>query len=272
VKAPPQPTQPKTQPKQQGSASPDNVAGIALQVKSGSEALEIREASVGDTKYQMECPAKGKPIVMTLTNKSDKKLGVVLKVAGKNTIMQQGDESILCRKWVIPAGKTFEIKGFYTTEKNHLPFTALDGEAAKKAIEQLGDKAQFIQVDVFDDVEGSKPEMTITRGLPQVKDRSARKTYNQLREELLKQSRLKRTRSRDGESVIAPASDDELKENPELKVVDFAPNPLQLGSLTVRITPREAKPQQGGQPKDQPKGGQPKEQGKDQGKAQGEQP
>jgi hypothetical protein len=249
------PDQKVEQPKQpqQLQASPDNISGIALQIKSGTDAVEVKADSAADSKYQIECPAKGKPIVMSLTNKSDKQMAVVLKVAGMNTIFQEKDESVRCRKWVIPAGKTFDIKGFYQEkEAKHQPFAVLEGEDAQKAIADLGDKALFIQVDVFEDKEGTQPDMTITRGLSKARDRAGRADYSTLRTELLKQSGLKRTMVK-GRSVIVPDTGEGVA-NPGLKEVDFAKNPLQVGSLTIRVAPREARqPDQPDQPKrDQP--------------------
>jgi len=259
--------------KPQVTASPDNLAGIEVKVKSGDDTVEIKQAG---SEFQLECPAKGKPIAILLTNKTDKKLGVVLKVAGMSTIGQEKDESVLCRKWVIPAGKTYTVRGFYLAPDyaKYLPFTALDGDAAIKAKADLGDKAQFVQVDVFDNVEGDKEDKLISkasaRGLPRVKDRSARATYPELRNELLKQAGLKKARSKDGESIIVPADEKDAVTTTPPKEDDFAKNPLQLGSLTVRVAPREVlleetKKQQG--EKDPPQKEQP-----DKGQPQKEQP
>src|SRR5207302_1731105 len=135
-------------------------------------------------------------------------------------------------KWVIPAGKSFDIKGFYVGEKfdRHLPFTILDGEEAVRAVEQLGEKAHYVQLDVFENLPGPEQKMTISaRGLPEPLDRAARKSYAALSEELLKASSLKRARGPDGGELIVAAEPRAALPNPALTVVTFEKNPLLIG-------------------------------------------
>ena len=62
-----------------------------------------------------------------------------------------------------------------------------------------------------------------------------------LRDALLKQSRLKKEKFK-GREVIVPADDKDLVGTEKPQVVDFARNPLPLGALTVRVAPREDLP------------------------------
>jgi hypothetical protein len=222
------------QPKAQPSAFPTDVAGIEMKILSGKDAVKLDQAG---TQWSLECPPKGKPITITLTNKSPKQLGVVLKVAGMNTIGQDKKESVLGRKWVIPAGETFTIEGYHVGEKfeNLKPFAVLDSEDADRKIEELGEKAQTIEVDVFDAVAVKKPALTISRGLPPQAKGQPAPTFTQLRDEVLKQSNLSRVRSKDGKWVIA--DDKDTKPGPELKEVDFPKNPACIGSLQLRVMP-----------------------------------
>jgi len=219
--------------KPQPSAFPKDVAGIEVKILSGKDAVEMKQAG---TQWGLECPPKGKPISITLTNTTTKQLGVVLKVAGMNTIGQQKLESVQCRKWVIPAGETYTIEGYHVGEKfeNLKPFAVHSGAEADAKVTELGEKAETIEVDVFDAVAiATKRPMTISRGLPPRPKAQPAPTYNQLRDEILRQSNLTRVRSKDGKWVIA--DDETTVKGTELKEVDFPKNPTNIGSLKLQV-------------------------------------
>jgi hypothetical protein len=107
--------QEKPRKSQPGQASPASIAGIELKMMVDGKEWDIREAGAGGDgpRWQLECPPPGKKIVFLLKNTSSKRLGVVVKLNGVSTVNQQTEASEGCRKWVIPAGKTYDIDGFY---------------------------------------------------------------------------------------------------------------------------------------------------------------
>jgi hypothetical protein len=239
-------------PKQQGQASPKNIGGIEFSVQVGGEERTISEGGSGDARFEMLCPPRGKQILMKLKNNSDKTLAVVLKVAGKNTIDLQTEDADKCRKWVLKPGEEFKILGYYSGEKAESvdPFAVFDGEEAKKAIEELGDKAQFIQIDVFSEettIQENDKRVT-PRSLPPAVAREARKHYSTYRDKLRKAYGLGLVRGRDGEMVLGPSAEGRkaVKESEVVELKSLAP----IGSLTIKVTPTPS--QQKPQPKPNP--------------------
>jgi hypothetical protein len=55
-------------------------------------------------------------VEVRLTNVSGQRVGVLLKVAGRNTFGEQIDEGGRCRRWVLEPGKEQLVKGYYAGE------------------------------------------------------------------------------------------------------------------------------------------------------------
>lgn len=100
--------------------SPANIAGVKVQMMVDDKAREISKSPTqgAGPGWQVESPKPGQKIYFALTNTTDKRLGVVLKLNGVSTVDQQKDPSDGCRKWVIPPGKTFKIRGFYMVKND----------------------------------------------------------------------------------------------------------------------------------------------------------
>jgi hypothetical protein len=235
----PEKPRPDVKPGQEGRITPDDIAGIKFEMTVARKPVAIAE-NPGDARYQVSCPEKGQPMVIYLTNTTDKTLGVVLKVAGLNTLDQETDDSINCRKWVIAPGKRFDIRGFYSGEKadKRVPFGVLDGEAARKISSQVGERAQFIQVDVFRESTGSNPKLISARGMNPVARNLARTSHAALYRQLMGSSGLVKRRGPGGETIIGPAASGE-KDAPPSEVVDFR-GPVLIGSLAIRVVPGDA--------------------------------
>ena len=227
-------------------SSPSNVGGIEVKILVGAEAKDqaIRESSSGAAKWEVNSPPSGQPVIVTLKNTSDKKRGVVLKFNGVSTVLEQKDPSDQCRKWVLEAGKTFQIKGFYgkgdgdgdKLDKVKL-FKVLEGEEAKPKIAEFGDKAGLIEVDVFED-SGNGGSADLMVSARKVVRKQSRGSYLTLRSALMKgnfKSKLVNKR----EIIVA---DEAAIEIALIKVVDFAVNPTPVGSLKVKIVPKEPMP------------------------------
>jgi len=170
-----------------------------------------------------------------------------------NTIGQQKETAENCRKWLVPAGKTFVIKGYYVGEdfKSLKKFAVKSKDEAKQTNQQLGDDIDLVEMYVFESVTQPIPvptpdqPLTIsdrgvnTRGIRLDRAIKARVNYLTLRNALLREGRWKRVRGRDGADVIV-ADDTEVKVTPP-DVKEF-PNPVEVKNLKIRIRP--AGPQQ----------------------------
>jgi hypothetical protein len=223
----------KAQPKKPGEtrAEPASVAGVQVQLLVRGEPVAIRRsASQSDAiRWQVDCPPPGSEVAIRLRNTSSKRLAVVLRLNGVSTINEQRDDPEAAAKWVIPAGRSYLIKGFYMVEADGAekrgkaskrgdeggtidegekqkekqkdgeqqikPFSVLSGDAARAAVAELGEKKGLIEVDVFEEGPGGdETEMFISpKGLPPSKEKQARSSYLGLRSALLKSSKLTST-------------------------------------------------------------------------------
>src|SRR5262249_40195316 len=148
------------------TAQPSSVGGIEVQLLADGKPLDIREASEGEgVKWQVTSPAPGQQITFRLKNNSARQLGGVLRLNGGSTIDQEKGDPEKCRKFVINPGKFTSVKGFLMLggegEKGRkaqlLPFKILVGAEAKKAKEEMADKAGLIEVDVFEEGNEEQP-------------------------------------------------------------------------------------------------------------------
>lgn len=138
----------KPQTKTQGEtrAEPRNIGGIAMELLVKGEPVTIREAATqGDAiKWQVDSPAAGSEVAIRLRNTTGKRLAAVLRLNGVSTINEQKDDPENAAKWVIPAGRSYLIRGFYMVET--------EGAAEKrgKAIKRGDDTL------VIDETQGEK--------------------------------------------------------------------------------------------------------------------
>jgi hypothetical protein len=219
------------------------VGGIEVKLLVDGSPQEIRPATKGQTKWEVESPEPGKKITFTLKNNGTRTLGVVLKLNGVSTIGQQKDESDKCRKWVIDPGKTYTIEGFYGSDggkvDNYLPFKVLVGEEARAKREELGDKAGRIEVDVFAQ-DGGAPDdgMKVSpRGLAPAVANRVRGSYARYRSALLNPSKLKlKVVKKFGKRELI-VEGEEKKSIPGLEEVPFD-NPTPVAHLEIQVTPK----------------------------------
>jgi len=258
-----QPSKPQAQPgSQDGPAVPQQAGGIKLKITASDAEVALRPNSSQVGTFEMDCPAKESVIVFHLEDTSDKELGVVLKVAGMNTIGQQKETAENCRKWLIPAGKTYDVKGFYVGEdfKSLKKFAAKTKEEAKATNQQLDDSIDLVEMYVFESVKPTQPTetgppMTIsdrgvnTRGIRGDREVKSRSSYQTLKNGLLREGRFKKTRGRDGAEVIIADDTEVMVTPPDVK--EF-PNPVEVKNLKIRIRPAGKQ-----QPAEQPPAEQP---------------
>jgi len=246
-----QPNKPQQPPgTQDGPAVPQQVGGIKLKITAGDADVALRPNSSQVGTFEMDCPARDSVVVFHLENTSPDELGVVLKVAGMATLGQQKDQAENCRKWLVPAGKTYQIKGFYVGEgfKSLKKFSVKTKEEAKQTNQQLDDSIDLIEMYVFKSIKPDQPPekgepMTISdrgvnsRGIRGDREPKARSAFPLLKNALLRECRLKKSRGRDGAEVIV-ADDTEVPAG-EITEKEF-PNPVEVKNLKIRIRPAGA--------------------------------
>lgn len=254
---------PPDAPKPDTTATPDNVGGVKVRLLAGDEESKFREKATDadGIKWEVESPAPGKKIAFELTNTSDKKVGVVLRLNGMNVINLQKDAPEICGKIILVPGKKQRIPGFIEVveptsralkkpgeeekkpELTVRPFGVLVGDEAAKFRSENADTAGLLEVDVFE--EGAvepDPDLQISpRGLPAGKEKVARETYKGLRTALLQSSGLKTKVVSGGPGVksrelIVPTSVEERKAI-KGRIKDF-PRPALVARIAARIVPR----------------------------------
>jgi len=271
----------KPKQKNDTGASPTDIGGVAVRMLVDDGDAIIREsATQGDSiRWQIESPEAGKKVAFEFTNKTDKKMAVVLRLNGVNVINLQKLEPEFCGKIILNPGKKAVVRGFIEVDEKEQPgerskpkkrdgldddtppkpdtppaggkgkmtirpFQVLVGEDAAKARGELGDKAGLIDIDVFE--AGSKaPDGEVNqRGLPPSKALKARESYKGLKTALLQSSGLKtKMESRGGvkaRELIVPKPESE-REEIGAGVTTF-PNPAFVSRVTIKVIPREAAP------------------------------
>jgi hypothetical protein len=224
-----------------GRVGPTDVGGIKVEMILDGNPVAIDELSAGEARYQVACPNKGQKVVFVLTNSGAEKRGVVLKVAGYNTIDQQTDDSARCRKWILKPGARYQIKGYYFGEKADklTSFDVLDGEAAKKVVDQNGEWASFIQLDVFREDPGfvaDEFKQISARAMKREVAKAARTTHQTLKTQLLKSLGLSvKDRGSDGAPILGP-TEAPRTDTTASKVEEFN-NFQNIASLSIRVVP-----------------------------------
>lgn len=249
---------------QDGPATTQTIGGIALKITASGKEFTPAANSSQQGFYQMECPPRDTEIVMSLTNTTEKELGVVLKVAGFSTVGEQKEAPEQCRKWLVPPmsqapKNVYHIKGFYTGDKFDAlkKFVVMSKDEAKQALQngQQLENIDLIEVYVF----GTNPPvtgdpMTISRGvnargLRGDAAKKSRSSFQTLKHDLLKAGRFTKARGRDGDEVIVPDKDTSTVPPPNEK--DF-PNPVEVKNLKIRIRPAGQSTPTDVQPKPEP--------------------
>jgi len=251
-----QPNKPQNPPgTPDGPATQNSIGGIKFGITAAGKPIDLKQSSSQVDEFEMDCPPKGSEVVFTLQNVSTeeqdkgKKLGVVIKVAGYNTIGMQRETPENCRKWLLAqGGEPYKILGFHVGEKfgSLKKFAIKSKEEAKQTNQQLDDSIDLVEVYVFRSGGSQQPDkMTISdrginsRGLRGDVEVKARSSFGSLKNALLRESRLKKARGRDGAEVIVP--DDTEVKGPELNEEEF-PNPQEIKHLKIRIRPSGQQP------------------------------
>jgi hypothetical protein len=118
-------------------------------------------------------PKAGDSVSFVITNTTQAKIGLVVKVNGESTLNQDTAEDSACQKWIIQAGETRSLQGFYSAPDYKLSrFKVLsDEDSAARMAEWSGGRprAGYIDVTVFtpgvEDPTAAEDEMAFGRTL-----------------------------------------------------------------------------------------------------------
>ncbi len=130
-------------------------------------------------------PKAGDTVSFYVTNTTQNTIGFVVKVNGESTLNQDTAEDAACQKWIVEAGKTVSIKGFYTAPDYKLTrFKVLsDEDSAARMAEWSGGRprAGYIDVTVFSpgvaDPATSDAELAFGRSLRGLKRSHAKEQH-----------------------------------------------------------------------------------------------
>jgi hypothetical protein len=229
------------------------VGGVEFQLLSGDQAVPFKANSSSNNAngYSLESPEPGKEVVFKITNKTDKPLGVDVKLNGTSLFLEQTDEPANCRVWILkPEDKyrSYALKGYYVRngdgEKMKIaPFKVLVGDEAQKwrdGMSQLADKVGTISITVFEEGDQTGSEMLVTaRGVKKSKEKEARADRATLQNDLMKASYLKRDAVK-RELIVADKESMKDVEDGLFKSVDFQRKPVAIGSATINVLPKSA--------------------------------
>jgi hypothetical protein len=225
------------------------VGGVEFQMIAGRDAVSIRPRDGGG--YQLDSPDVGKEITFKISNKTDKTLGVDVKLNGTSLFLEQADEPANCRVFLLKNDdkhRSYSLKGYFTRENDGdkpklSPFKVLVGDDAQKWREsagQLGDKVGTIAVTVFAEGEQSGSEVMVSaRGMRKNLDRAARSSLAALQHNLMKSGRLRRDVQK-RELIVADNEAIQELQDTVFKSEEFKRNPVPVGSATINVMPKSA--------------------------------
>lgn len=204
--------------------SVENLVGVKIFYDNKEQTLK----NVGGT-LRVDEPQKGVKIRFGLENKTNEKLGVVLRINGINTLQMEGPEKQIeeCLRWVLDAKGKYEVDGFWIEKTKKVPFV-VESPGALPNLDPL--KMGLIEVAVF----RQDPEAKVsTRGFTNLRGLASKnvqaKTLDELKLKLLPLSSSKATHK----GIIAGGNAQEVGKLDE-KALD---SPNFAGLLTIRYFP-----------------------------------
>ena len=206
---------------------------------------ETGEAYSSATVLRVPAPVNDKVMKVTfrLTSRTDERVGVVLRLNGRNTIFEQRGDPVSNYKWILEKkGQSITIKGFQKNNDEDQPFKVLSAAESQAAALNYGESAGLIDLIVFRGV--PKPESAVVEGkndptlvalgirgamkLTGQPEASSLKTFKeQLERETVKEAA---DIGREGGIVTKGETSDK---NP-IKTVEFFPSPYPVSSSTIR--------------------------------------
>ena len=234
--------------------SPANVAGMAFAISCDGVKQQVRpltESREGARAplFQVDPVSPGAKVALILTRVGDeeRRLGVVVKVNGLSTFEMDDRDTLQCRKWLYDRsdrGKPDRIEGFWMDDRgeNVLRFKVLTGRESAIRANELGERAGWIDVDVFASGEEPQPEeqmMVSTRGLARGGRRPA--SLAELQKQLMKRNNVRHRESK----VIRKTAGGLIVADPEPAPgaplsTGKLPNPVRLGGISIKYYDRSS--------------------------------
>jgi hypothetical protein len=242
--------QQKQQKGQQGH-NPNNVAGFRFEIYYNNVKQTIRPLSGGQQQaksptFQVDPPPTGARVAMVLTrlDGEGKTLGVVLKVNGLSTYQRDDGDSLACKKWLYDAdraGKPDRFDGFYmdVEGKAMKPFKVLSAEESATKVNELGDRAGWIDIDVFGSGEEKQDEeqkQVSTKGLARGAGKPA--TLKALRKQLMTKNHVKVKPALVARRSASGLIVDDLEQDGVPIETGSLPNPVRLGGISIKYYDR----------------------------------
>lgn len=232
--------------------SPENIAGIRFEMFYNKEKQILLPLMQGGKAPLFQAPPikPGAELALGLTRVADGDalLGAVVKLNGKSLWRMEEDASINCNRWIYAKESKDRqdiFQGFMTDVegKNLLKFKVLTEEESVAKASELGERAGWIDVDVFISGPGNngpgptiENEMAIsTRGVGKTGLKKTQpETLGELQKQLRKANNVKVSRKkgvpRSGGLVVFDA---EPEEGGKLEKGTF-PNPVRLAGASIR--------------------------------------
>lgn len=216
--------------KTQGSPleSPDNPVQLEIRYDGSPQQVANDPSSPGE--LMVAEPQERQAVAFLLKNVSNERVGVVLKVNGRNTLFEEEEEPGQCTKWILDPGEQLEVKGFsQRDDKREIPFKVLSaGESEAVA---YTDNLGIIQLCVF---RSGGEQMQISRkaSLRGLSTSRAAKTARPATLRELQKRTATATKVRSNRGVLEKDLDAVAKVQ-DFKTVDF-PHPTQVADLKIR--------------------------------------
>jgi hypothetical protein len=113
-----------------------------------------------------QSPQAGTTVTFQMTNTTQDKIAVVVKVNGLNTIGKEDNEDQACTKWILEPGKLYGLRGYYVDDKVYVFQVLSDDEsAARVSDEAFKGRGGWIDVTVFPQGSGRDDTAKISRSL-----------------------------------------------------------------------------------------------------------
>jgi hypothetical protein len=225
---------------------PQDVGGVRFQMWYG-EARQKFQMLRGDKEgtkaplFQVPPPDADAKVMLALTRlRGDKKLGVVVKLNGISIYQMDERDSAQCLKWILNADdkEPYAFVGFVMDDKGEQvrPFRVLSKKESQSKVSELGDRAGWIDVDVFASGEEADEQELL---LVSTRGRAAGKkpaTLEELRKSLLARNNVQLKKSdvvkrAPGGLIVA---DLEPVKGAKPAGQDKLPNPVRIAGVSIR--------------------------------------
>lgn len=230
------PTNPSspTTPTSPTTPSEDKAVSLEIRFDGQPQAPTADPESPGEMRVPE--PREGQKVTFVIRNVSSERIGVVLKVNGKNSLFEEMDEPVRCTKWILDPNDQYEIQGFHIDDKTSIPFKVLT-QAESEAVSYT-DSLGVIQVFAFRAVPDQNMKISLSRGLTArnsakvPKARTLAERQSQLAS--LTKAGSKTTSSKVVKRGVIEKDDPSAGKQDEVKRVEFPPNAQLQSSETVR--------------------------------------